>query len=631
MGLLDVDQQTREVGLAFQAGAEGGAVLLEDVADDPVGGGLIDLRVAARLVDDHQPAGLEVLVNVCRVIRVRLGRVLRPDPADGLRAVGVVEHLQQTLEVIVGPVALVRFNVILVELHIAGRAVGDEVAQRLARLLQRRPRRGRLLQHRCGNGVRGLILAGRAPQRVAELLAEQPVHLRHQPRRRLQAGLVQQRAVDQHPPAVPREGRPVGRVRRVEPHVSEVRHELRGIPGEGGIDDLLADLNVIVHKEVQQHQHPAGVVRVGRDAVGDHVALERLPLGRRHGGRGGGPDVLDCAGIGTAVRVLRVLIGIFAVGVEHELPDPPRRLSLPPKGEDGLKDDLRRVALARAGHAEEGGLLAQQVGRRDAHVHVGGALKGAVGGGVADVADLHRPRTAGLVRARVAVVDDLPERRPGRLVDLQAAIGVVIAQVRPERQPIRVGPPAAQVVDVKGADHAAADAGEAEKVGGGRVHDAAVVPVLVHLAADALGVFHPHPRGLGGVGQVRRVQHPQEKHRRILLTKVERLVGNQARGDQERQRRDAADLLTVVVVDLHHGLVVANGEELADVAGGIDQTGELFGGGWRRGRFPALAQLAGDRRNNVSHACTPGRVRHLYPNAGRTKAENSRDLHPPPV
>ena len=75
---------------------------------------------------------------------------------------------------------------------------------------------------------------------------------------RSQARLVEKRPVAQHPPVVPGERRPVVRVGRLKRHVPEVADVLRRIRGDGLVDDVLADLQVLVDVEVQQHQSRSG-------------------------------------------------------------------------------------------------------------------------------------------------------------------------------------------------------------------------------------------------------------------------------------------------------------------------------------------------------------------------------------
>ena len=62
----------------------------------------------------------------------------------------------------------------------------------------------------------------------------------------------------------------------------------------------------------------SGSLRVGDDAVRDNVLLELCVLCHRPAC----PHVLDRVRVAPAVLVLRVLVGVLAVGVEDDLADP---------------------------------------------------------------------------------------------------------------------------------------------------------------------------------------------------------------------------------------------------------------------------------------------------------------------
>lgn len=87
--------------------------------------------------------------------------------------------------------------------------------------------------------------------------------------------------------------------------------------------------------------------------------------------------------------------------------------------------------------------------------------------------------------------------------------------------------------DVEGAKHPTPDTRVAEHLVGGGVHHLAVVPVLGHLAADALRVLHAHPESLLRIGKVSVIKHPQEENGRILLAHVDNRPRCDARREEE--------------------------------------------------------------------------------------------------
>ena len=99
VGLLDVDEDVRRV----LGASEQRLITVEDAPHDAVGGRLVELRVAARLVDDDETPSDEVVVDVVGVVgRRRLG-VLGGNASHQPRTVGIVEHLEDLLEVVVRP------------------------------------------------------------------------------------------------------------------------------------------------------------------------------------------------------------------------------------------------------------------------------------------------------------------------------------------------------------------------------------------------------------------------------------------------------------------------------------------------------------------------------------------------
>jgi hypothetical protein len=188
--------------------------------------------------------------------------------------------------------------------------------------------------------------------------------------------------------------------------------------------------------------------------------------------------------------------------------------------------------------------------------------------------------------ARVAVVDDHAEDIAPWLVDLKPPVRVVVADVGAEGEAVGGLSVFTEVADVERAEYAAADARVAQQVMGGWVHHVTVIPRLVHLPADALGVIDADAESLLGVGKVGVVQHAQQDDRGVLLAYVHRLRRVDAGGNQEREGGDAAHLHAVVVVNLDERLVVTERVNLAHVSRFVDQVSQN-----RVGRAEVVVQL----------------------------------------
>ena len=87
MRFLDICENVRRL-LAL---AEQVFVSIKDLPDHAICRSLVDLRVAARLVNDYEAALLQVFINIIRVIRRSAGGVSVLDSANLPRAVWIGE------------------------------------------------------------------------------------------------------------------------------------------------------------------------------------------------------------------------------------------------------------------------------------------------------------------------------------------------------------------------------------------------------------------------------------------------------------------------------------------------------------------------------------------------------------
>ena len=99
--------------------------------------------------------------------------------------------------------------------------------------------------------------------------------------------------------------------------------------GKRLVDDVFTDLQVPFLVEVHQHQLAFPVVIRSGYPVSDDVGAEfGVSIGRRiH------PDVLQCAGVFRVGCVLRIDIGVLAVGVKDNLSNFTFVAGLPTHGE----------------------------------------------------------------------------------------------------------------------------------------------------------------------------------------------------------------------------------------------------------------------------------------------------------
>jgi hypothetical protein len=140
--------------------------------------------------------------------------------------------------------------------------------------------------------------------------------------------------------------------------------------------------------------------------------------------------------------------------------------------------------------------------------------------------------------------------------------------------------------------------------------------MLVDQSAHSLGVLDPDPECLLGVGQVGLVEDAEEHDRGVLLADVHGLVVDDPGGEEERQGRDAADLLAVLVVDLDKRLGVPEGVHVPDVGGLIDEVVEELGGEdlvVREGHPAELLADGGDDASSHDGWPRPAKWSNLHP------------------
>lgn len=199
-------------------------------------------------------------------------------------------------------------------------------------------------------------------------------------------------------------------------------------------------------------------------------------------------------------------------------------------------------------------------------------------GGIAHLADAHPELRPVGVDARVALVDDLGEYLTFRLEDLETPVRVIVADVGTEGEAIHWPAIFPEVAYIECAEHAAPDPCVAQQVVCGRVHHVAVIPGLVYLTADTLGVIDADAERLLGVRKVGVIQDAQQDDRGVLLAYVHWLRRVNPCGDQERKSGHATDLHAVVVVDLNECFVLTQGINFSHVSRFVDEFVEDFVG-----------------------------------------------------
>ena len=135
---------------------------------------------------------------------------------------------------------------------------------------------------------------------------------------RFQPRLKQECVIAQYSPRVASFRRPIIFIRPLKNNIAKIGNVLGRVSFQCCVNDFLANLKIGLLMEIQQHQLTPGIKRVTDESVRNDILfqifLEVLGSAR--------PDILYCIGVlGVVVLVLGVFIGIFAIGVEDDLPD----------------------------------------------------------------------------------------------------------------------------------------------------------------------------------------------------------------------------------------------------------------------------------------------------------------------
>ncbi len=198
------------------------------------------------------------------------------------------------------------------------------------------------------------------------------------------------------------------------------------------------------------------------------------------------PHVFNRRRAPLCVQVLHIFVGVFAVRVENDLPDALPGLVAAPVAQfkNRLQNDFRRVRFAAARHAEKRGFLTQQIGGKQFNRNIVHALKGAIGGRIAHPPQRHPARRLPISHTlRLQIVDDAPQSRSIRLINLQAAIGIIVRQVAAEAQhKVIASRTAGPLVEIKSADDAAAHTRKRKQLMRVGIHDGGAIPMRVRLA-----------------------------------------------------------------------------------------------------------------------------------------------------
>jgi hypothetical protein len=84
---------------------------------------------------------------------------------------------------------------------------------------------------------------------------------------------VKEGAIAYYPATVSGKSGVVAWVWRHEDRVSEIGNVLRGIAGEGAVDDFLSNLEIVIQIEVEKHEVAFWVIHVRRNSIGHDVLL----------------------------------------------------------------------------------------------------------------------------------------------------------------------------------------------------------------------------------------------------------------------------------------------------------------------------------------------------------------------
>ena len=97
------------------------------------------------------------------------------------------------------------------------------------------------------------------------------------------------------------------------------------------------------------------------------------------------------------------------------------------------------------------------------------------------------------------------------------------------------------------------------------VHHAGIVPVSLIRTGNLPRGLHAHPCGLVVVGERSRVHYAEKQDGAVFVPEIERFARHYARGNEEAQARDAADLLAMIVMNLDERCLIAQRKHFADV------------------------------------------------------------------
>jgi hypothetical protein len=137
--------------------------------------------------------------------------------------------------------------------------------------------------------------------------------------------------------------------------------------------------------------------------------------------------------------------------------------------------------------------------------------------------DLHC-RVKALRISRIAVVYDPTQHVGPWLVDFQALIRIVVADIGAEDKAIPTARAERELRHVERTEYATANAGVAKKVVGRRVHNGLVVPVPSYLSTHPLCSLNADAERLLSVRKISMIEDAQKENGGILVSNVRSIV-----------------------------------------------------------------------------------------------------------
>ena len=102
--------------------------------------------------------------------------------------------------------------------------------------------------------------------------------------------------------------------------------------------------------------------------------------------------------------------------------------------------------------------------------------------------------------------------------------------------------------------------------------------MFVDFTANALRGLYPYAQSFGRIWKIGVVEDAEQEDGSVLLLKIDRRIGINSSGHQERESWNTPDLSSVMIVDLDQGIRIAQGVHLAHVCRFFYETDDGPGG-----------------------------------------------------